>query len=1295
MCFRYSIGYQMKNKLRSLLYFLFFCALLAFIAVSGCGPGDGGLSAWGIGPEVEYVSNIRGKVAFPEFSSLASLVSASRIEGATVFIESAPEYNSVADSSGLFEIKNVPAGNYRVIAEVVSGNRSYRQRSDLIRLTGQFEFQTLQTPLVLRHAPHRLRLNITDLRTDAPVSGAKVKLWGRETQVAANGDVEIGPVPEGMWPVSVKAIGYHPINTIFGFSDEKNSKLFFKMTPLTSVDGNRGPIVEISQDFRTMGTWQKANLTASGFDLDGDRISYKWWASTGSLSQTTGMHTVYTAPEETGPVEIRLTGTDPDGAEGMAILNFDVVEGQPGPIADDNRPPYPAFDPFPPDFSENMGTDVVLRWSGKDPDDDPLNYDVLFATEPYNLRVIASRIEDTRYRVRDLLSDQTYYWQIISRDIYGAISPGPEIWRFRTGHEDNLAPFQPSNPSPANNSTDQPLSIIFSWSGGDPDPEDIVTYRFYFSDNPNVLQHIATIEETTYKLEELEHSTEYFWQVIAADNRGKETPGPVWHFTTLSKPNQPPNNPVVVYPPDGSSNVPLSVQLQWSATDPDGDELTFDVYLGQQQPLEKIAQDIISQAYYAPEGYYEHSTEYFWQVIARDEGGLTNPESAVWSFTTSAPVERPPNKPEALFPVDEAENVSLRPTISWQGGHPDGKEVLYDFYLDTEELPTNLRASGITQENWSASADLQQNTWYYWRVRAYIGELEVDSDIYRFKTRADSDESAPEIISITPAPGSVDLPLNTEIRITFSEAIDQSAFLAAPEFLPQVAGTWNWINDSTVRFWTNAWNSGAHYKLKLDSSDVQDLSGNMMEEDFEAVFTFKAPIPIPEGFKSVGFPVEVGSGDFIEVSVPELPSGALSYALVVADSADTEFDVDASVMPSGFKHCSAFRYFERNLAGIDFPSVMTSDIAPAAYAPLSSAQVGDVEEFYIPQFGNVATSTPYPNNVIQARCYRVSAQSYIFVDEKIAQPSDALMDGLRSAFENNILPTIRDVFGNEPATGPDGDERITILLTDGLRDGVAGIFNSADLFARSVSNVQLRESNERKIVYVTYSLDSEVTRHGVIAHELQHMVNFWQKRMNAGSGVFETIWLNEGLSKYAEEVCGYGVLDGDRNTALLLRLSQQNMSNLSLTQWEGLNSYGLAYLFVRFLAHEGRYGTTYRDVTRQLVRSGLTGISNVESVTSEGFSNTLARWALSLYLNRHQSGSPDEYGFYNLNLEGTYEGVQLPGFEIYDAVNVSNVNLLPNGVRLFKKRSIGDDETTIELNNFSSDAKIWMLDQRP
>ncbi len=95
----------------------------------------------------------------------------------------------------------------------------------------------------------------------------------------------------------------------------------------------------------------------------------------------------------------------------------------------------------------------------------------------------------------------------------------------------NLPPYTPSNPSPSNGATYVDPDADLSWTGGDPDG-DPVTYDVYFgivSPPPQVAWN-HTI--TTYDPGTLDTLTTYYWQIIAWDNYGASTPGPIWQFTT-------------------------------------------------------------------------------------------------------------------------------------------------------------------------------------------------------------------------------------------------------------------------------------------------------------------------------------------------------------------------------------------------------------------------------------------------------------------------------------------------------------------------------------------------------------------------------------------------------------------------------------------------------------------------------------------------------------------------------------------------------------------------------------------
>jgi C1A family cysteine protease len=104
--------------------------------------------------------------------------------------------------------------------------------------------------------------------------------------------------------------------------------------------------------------------------------------------------------------------------------------------------------------------------------------------------------------------------------------------RVTSAEAPNNPPNTPSNPSPANNATGIPINADLSWSGGDPDAGDTVTYDVYFGTNstPPLVSHNQSA--TTYDPGTLAYSTQYHWKIVATDNHGTSAAGPLWDFTT-------------------------------------------------------------------------------------------------------------------------------------------------------------------------------------------------------------------------------------------------------------------------------------------------------------------------------------------------------------------------------------------------------------------------------------------------------------------------------------------------------------------------------------------------------------------------------------------------------------------------------------------------------------------------------------------------------------------------------------------------------------------------------------------
>jgi uncharacterized protein (TIGR02145 family) len=95
----------------------------------------------------------------------------------------------------------------------------------------------------------------------------------------------------------------------------------------------------------------------------------------------------------------------------------------------------------------------------------------------------------------------------------------------------NLPPSQPSNPNPPDSSAGQPVNAQLSWTCSDPEA-DPLTYDVFFGTANPPTQVSSGQTQTTYDPGALNHSTTYYWKILAHDDHGNGTPGPVWSFAT-------------------------------------------------------------------------------------------------------------------------------------------------------------------------------------------------------------------------------------------------------------------------------------------------------------------------------------------------------------------------------------------------------------------------------------------------------------------------------------------------------------------------------------------------------------------------------------------------------------------------------------------------------------------------------------------------------------------------------------------------------------------------------------------
>ena len=142
---------------------------------------------------------------------------------------------------------------------------------------------------------------------------------------------------------------------------------------------------------------------------------------------------------------------------------------------------------------------------------------------------------------------------------------------FKTAYT-NDPPNQPSNPDPYDGETGVDFDADLSWTCSDPDG-DPLTYDVYFEADDSSPDVLVSDDQTGTSFDPgfLDSDKIYYWQIIAEDNFGVTTPGPVWFFTTIE--NEAPNTPMV----SGETNGKVGVSYVYSASseDFDGDQVYY------------------------------------------------------------------------------------------------------------------------------------------------------------------------------------------------------------------------------------------------------------------------------------------------------------------------------------------------------------------------------------------------------------------------------------------------------------------------------------------------------------------------------------------------------------------------------------------------------------------------------------------------------------------------------------------------------------------------------------------------
>lgn len=339
-----------------------------------------------------------------------------------------------------------------------------------------------------------------------------------------------------------------------------------------------------------------------------------------------------------------------------------------------------------------------------------------------------------------------------------------------------------------------------------------------------------------------------------------------------------------------------------------------------------------------------------------------------------------------------------------------------------------------------------------------------------------------------------------------------------------------------------------------------------------------------------------------------------------------------------------------------------SGAPPRAPRLVTAPAVGDARTFQV-----CATTSCGTFVAVSATARAVGQRTAIYLDDTVPPGgfTDADLADLGTLFEQQIYPIDTTAFGRE--TDLDGNGVVAVLLSDAVNALSGGCGNGIILGYFFGLDLQPGEpgSNGGEVLYsrvpdpanAACRADRERvlrTAPPNLIHELQHLINYGQRVVQRG-GDAEHVWLNEGLSHFAEELGGRNIPDGPVQGGATTRAAQfleLDLNNASEYLFEPEASYlvtpgnslgnmgerGANWLFVRWLGDQVDPGDVRATtLTRALVASAETGAANVAARAGRPFEELAAEWQLASYLDNLPGFTPGTpwLAYSSINLRAT------------------------------------------------------------
>ncbi|HMQ99702.1 MAG TPA: hypothetical protein PKE39_11825, partial [Ignavibacteria bacterium] len=445
----------------------------------------------------------------------------------------------------------------------------------------------------------------------------------------------------------------------------------------------------------------------------------------------------------------------------------------------DNTPPPAPVLISPVNNASNISVKPVLDWSDV-PGCEKYRVQVSAFSNFSVLWIDDSNSVTSQFQVQNgiLAYNSAYYWRVRAKNSYGWGGYQAAPYRFFT-----LVTPPPSAPvllSPANGAVGVLLNPMLDWNN----VSGALKYRLQVSAMPDFSTFLIddsslTNSEFNVPAGILGSSSTYYWKAAAKDNTAWGDFSAAWNFTTLGLPQ-----PVVLnYPLNNAVEQPLNITFNWHMAEELFGKLNKSHE--RQNNSSKILVSSLSNGPSAISAYWfemttdtltmtglvrdtlltdtlknvnglSSNTAYFWRVKAANEIGW-GAFSEWWKFTTSSGL--PPVPPVQIYPLNNAQNISVTPQLDWSDVSGAQKYRLQVSALSNFSVLWIDDSSLTTSSYQVNNGVLAYNSVYYWRIKAKntAGWGNYQTSPYRFFTMIIPPPAAPVLLS--PANGATGISL--------------------------------------------------------------------------------------------------------------------------------------------------------------------------------------------------------------------------------------------------------------------------------------------------------------------------------------------------------------------------------------------------------------------------------------------------------------------------------------------------------------------------------------------------------